>query len=99
MVVNPLVLVTRDHKLNGVLVFAQERMQAVIGELGWLVLNERIVDEDEGRLVLLKLSLEPVELLFPKRTNVRMKIRRGAVLRAAKKIIKVNEFVTLVVQG
>src|SRR6266852_7918271 len=74
-------------------------MQAVIGELGWLVLNERIVDEDEGRLVLLKLSLEPVEMLFPKRTNVRMKIRRGAVLRAAKKIIKVNEFVTLVVQN
>src|SRR3982074_3323822 len=46
VVVHPLVLVTRNDKLNCVLVFAQKRMQTVIGELGWLVLNEWIVDKD-----------------------------------------------------
>ena len=98
MIVYPLVLVARDDKLDGVLIFAQKRMQAVVGELGWLVLDQRIVDEDEGGLMLLKLSLEPVQLLFPERTDVRMEVRRGVVLRAAEKIIEVNEFVTLVVQ-
>jgi len=76
MVVHPLVLVTRDHKLDGVLIFAQKRVQPVVGKLSWLVLDQRVVDEDEGRLVLLKLSLKPVKLLFPERANVRMEIRR-----------------------
>ena len=53
IVVVPLVLMAGDDKLNGVLIFPQQRMQTVVGELRWLVLNERIVDEDEGRLVLL----------------------------------------------
>ncbi len=56
------------------------------------------MDKHERRLVLLKLSLEPVELFFPKRADVRMEVGRGVVLRAAKKIIEVNEFVTFVVQ-
>src|SRR5437868_8973194 len=32
MVVHPLMLMTRDHKLNRVLVFAQKRMQTVVSE-------------------------------------------------------------------
>jgi hypothetical protein len=53
MVVNPLVLMTGDDKLNRVLVFTQQRVQSVVGELGRFVLNKRIVDKDKGRLVLL----------------------------------------------
>src|SRR5882757_9700055 len=74
-------------------------MQTVVGELSWLVLNKRIVNKDKSRLMLLELSLEPVELLFPKRADVRMEVRRGVVLRAAEKVIKMNEFVTLIVQN
>src|SRR5258707_2991752 len=73
-------------------------MQSVVGEFGRLVLDERVVDENESWLVLLKLSFEPVQLLFAKRTNAGVEVRRGMILRAAKKVIKVNEFVTLVVQ-
>jgi hypothetical protein len=39
-------------------------VQAIVGELYRAILDEGIVDEDEGGLVLLELGFEPVELLF-----------------------------------
>ena len=63
-VVDPLVLVAGDNELDGVLIFAQERVQAIVGELGRLVLDEGVVDKDEGWFVLLQFGLKPVELFF-----------------------------------
>jgi hypothetical protein len=96
--VDPLVHVAGDDELNGVLVLAQERLEAVVGELGGLVLDEGVVDEDEGGPVLLELGFEPVQLFLAEGADAGVEVGRGMVLGGAEEVIEVNEFVTLVVQ-
>ena len=96
-VVDPLVDMAGDDQLDSVLIFLQQRMQAVVGEFGGLVEDERVVDEDEGGLVLLELGFEPVKLLFAERAGARVEVRRGVVLGAAEEVVQVDEFVTFVV--
>lgn len=97
-VVDPLVLVAGDDELNGLLIFEQQRIETVVGKLRGFVEIERIVDEDEGRLVMLQLGFEPVELVFTERAAAGVEVGSGVVLRAAEEIIQVDEFVALVVQ-
>jgi hypothetical protein len=59
--------------LDRVLVLDEQRVQTEVGELCRLVLDERIVDEDEGWFVLLELRLEPMELFFPEGADAGLK--------------------------
>lgn len=73
-VVDPLVDVAGYYELNVALVLLQEGMQAIVGELHRAILDERVVDEDEGGLVLLELGFEPVELLLAKRADAGIEV-------------------------
>jgi hypothetical protein len=72
--------------------------RAVVAELGRLILDEWVVDKDEGRLALGKLSFKPLQLLFAKGADVGIEVGGAAVLSAAEKIVQMDELVTLIVE-
>lgn len=73
-VVDPLMNVAGDYKLDGVLVLLQERVEAIVGKLHRAILNEWVVDEDEGGFVLLELGFKPVELGFAEGANTGVEV-------------------------
>lgn len=77
--VDPLVPVSGDDQLDRLAIAAQERMQAVVLELGGGDDPNRIVNEDQRRFAFGQLRLHPLQLHFAERAGSLIVSRRADV--------------------
>jgi hypothetical protein len=85
--------------LDGILVALQDGVHAVVLHFFFLNDRQRIVDEDERRLPLRQLGLQPVQLLFSQRASGGMIVGVALFPGIAQKIIEVDKFPAAVLQA